>query len=141
MERTAPSAVDFLVALGIFESSLADQTRRKKDRLDRQQTAAAAVLARWSIVDLAVLESVDLEYPLRHVDWPPTAWRAVADGLARHAAALRAAAALPLEWMYPSEGSKAASVFPLSGKRVGCLPARWPGAVVKRPRLMPAGGE
>ena len=69
-------------------------------------------------MDLATPESVDLEHPLRLEDWPPTAWRAVADGLVRHGAILRVAAALPLEWMYPSDGSKAAPVFPLSGKRV-----------------------
>ena len=118
LERTAPAAVDFLVALGIFTSLPEDQVRRKKDRLARQQAAASPLLARWTLADLATLQSADLEDVLHGVDGKPMAWIAVAEGLARQNATLRAAATLPLEWRYPSDGQQALATSALSGKRV-----------------------
>jgi DNA ligase (NAD+) len=117
LERTPPAAVDFLVSLGVCED-VADNggARTKKEKIQRQQVLAAALLRRWSLAEIGRLT------PARLQDLPVGAYlkpdaAKIGEKTARHRALLQRAAELELDWRYPApEASAAAS--PLAGKRV-----------------------
>ncbi len=117
LERTPAGAADLLVALGFFAPMVEDRAGGKKERLERQQKAAAALLARWPLEVLAAMAHTDLQEALDQAAGQPVSGKLSTDEAARYAAALQTAALLPVDWIYPAE-PRATAVSGLSGKRV-----------------------
>lgn len=117
LERTAPVAADFLVSLGICEDVASDGgAKSKKEKLERQQALAAALLRRWPLADIGGITPPQiLDLPVGKEAEPYAAQ--ISEKAARHQALLRRAAGLDLDWRYPA-ADPAGAASPLTGKRI-----------------------
>ena len=117
LERTPPVAVDFIVSLGVCED-VADNggARTKKEKLQRQQVLAAALLRRWSLAEIGRLTPAQVQDLPVAADLKPDAAK-ISEKAARHRTFLQRAAELELDWRYPAPEAPAAA-SPLAGKRV-----------------------
>jgi DNA ligase (NAD+) len=117
LERTPPVAVDFLVSLGVCEA-VADSgdARTKKERIERQQVLAAALLRRWPLVDIGTVTAAQVEALPVGMDLKPYA-ADISAKAARHQALLARAAGLDIDWRHPP-AAPAGAASPLAGKRI-----------------------
>ena len=116
LERTPPAAADFIVSLGVCEDVASDGgTRTKKEKIQRQQMLAEALLRRWSLAEIGGVTAAQVRELPVEMDLKPYAVQ-IAEKVGRHEALLRRAASLDLDWHYPPSEAPAASA--LAGKRI-----------------------
>ena len=119
LERSRPVAVDFLITIGLFEDIAGDgAARATKEKNQRRQVAAAALLRRWNLAELCAVGAEDLEAHAADFPFTVADRQAVAVRLARYEGRLRQAAALPLEWVYPPAEAEDAPDEAFSGKGI-----------------------